>query len=90
MQVQVVTLPVDQLQALISQAVEQGVDSALSKVESYSNDKFITAEEAAELLGCNSQTLLNRRKKGQYKNVKKVGSSYLFSLKELDPGGKLS
>jgi len=86
MNIQVVTLQVAELQSLISQAVASGVKLALSEVKNYNDDEFITAEEASERFGGNYATYHNRRNKGQYKNIKQVGNTYLFSVNEITRG----
>jgi len=94
MDIQVVTLPVEQLQALISQAVASGVKLALSEVENYNNDEFLTAEEMSERFGGKANTYHDRRKKGKLKNFRRTGKYYEYSVNEIEGGkfkkGKLS
>ena len=84
--VRMITLTDVELRSLIAQGVEEGVDKALSKVKNYSDDKYITADEAAQLLGCHSETIHNRRRKGHYKNYKKIGHEYYYSTNEITRG----
>ena len=84
--VNVITISDVDFQRILASAVEEGVDRALSKVKNYSEDKFITADEAAQLLGCHPQTIRRRREKGHYKNYKKIGHEYYYSTNEITRG----
>lgn len=84
--INVITISDIEFKRLIESAIEEGVERALSKVMNYSDDKFITAVEAAQLLGCSTNTINRRRQKGQYSKFKKIGHEYLYSTKELTRG----
>lgn len=50
------------------------------------DDKWLTVNEAASISQVTPATILNRRKRGDYKNVRKEGKNYLFSLREISRG----
>lgn len=50
------------------------------------DDKWLTVTEAASIAKVTPATILNRRKRGDYKNVKKEGRNYLLSLNEISRG----
>lgn len=84
--VNVITISDVDFKRIMASAVEEGIERALSKVENYSDDEYLTIEEAAELVGVTPTTINNWRISKSLKNCVKRGHRYYYSKKEITRG----
>jgi len=72
MQVEVITIPVTQLQSIIVDAVSKGIQ--LSKQQEVIEDTYISISEARKILGFNqNQTVIEMCNDGKLEHTYKVG-----------------